>query len=280
MQFKTRQLDLSQPQVMGILNVTPDSFSDGGRFSSAEAALQQARRMVDEGATIVDVGGESTRPGAQPVATAEELERVVPVVERIARELDVIISVDTCKPEVMQAAVAAGAHMVNDVMALRENGALAAVAALQVPVCLMHMQGEPRTMQTRPVYDDVVADIRGFLQQHLQACLAAGIARDQLILDPGFGFGKSLQHNLTLFKHLPRFVELGYPVLVGVSRKSMLGSILDLPVEQRMPGSIGLAALAVWLGASIIRAHDVGPTIQAIRAVEAVKSVREKQDGA
>ncbi|MEJ2361084.1 MAG: dihydropteroate synthase [Gammaproteobacteria bacterium] len=280
MQFKTRQLDLSQPQVMGILNVTPDSFSDGGRFSSAEAALQQARRMVDEGATIVDVGGESTRPGAQPVATAEELERVVPVVERIARELDVIISVDTCKPEVMQAAVAAGAHMVNDVMALRENGALAAVAALQVPVCLMHMQGEPRTMQTRPVYDDVVADIRGFLQQRLQACLAAGIARDQLILDPGFGFGKSLQHNLTLFKHLPRFVELGYPVLVGVSRKSMLGSILDLPVEQRMPGSIGLAALAVWLGASIIRAHDVGPTIQAIRAVEAVKSVREEQDGA
>ncbi len=261
---------------MGILNLTPDSFSDGGRYTTTDVALQQARRMVEEGAAIIDIGGESTRPGAQPVAVAEELERVVPVVERIARELDVVISIDTSKPQVMREAVAAGAHIVNDVLALREPGALATAAQLRVPVCLMHMQGEPRTMQANPVYADVVADIQGFLQQRVRACEAAGMVREQLILDPGFGFGKTLQHNLMLFKRLPQFVAMGYPVLVGVSRKSMLGSILDLPVEQRLAGSLGLAALAVWLGASIIRAHDVGPTVQAIRAVQAVKSVREK----
>jgi len=279
MQFKHKQLDLSQPQVMGILNVTPDSFSDGGRYTRVDAALQQARRMVEEGASIIDIGGESTRPGAQPVNEQQELARVIPVLERIARELDVIISIDTSKAGVMREAVAAGAHMVNDVLALREPEALAAATQLQVPVCLMHMQGEPRTMQANPAYQDVVADVRTFLQQRVQACVAAGMSHDQLILDPGFGFGKSLPHNLTLFKHLPEFVQLGYPVLVGVSRKSMLGTILDLPAEQRLSGSIGLAALAVWLGASIIRAHDVGPTVQAIRAVRAVYSVREEQDG-
>jgi dihydropteroate synthase len=280
MQFKHKQLDLSQPQVMGILNVTPDSFSDGGRYTQVEAAMHQARRMVEEGASIIDVGGESTRPGAQPVGEQQELERVIPVVERIAHELDVIVSIDTSKAGVMREAVSVGAHMVNDVLALREPDALTTVASLQVPVCLMHMQGEPRTMQAAPTYLDVLADVRTLLQQRVQACIEAGIRHDQLILDPGFGFGKTLQHNLTLFKRLPELVNLGYPVLVGVSRKSMLGTILDLPVEQRLYGSVGLAALAVWLGASIIRAHDVGPTVQAIQAVRAVHSVREEQDGA
>jgi dihydropteroate synthase len=279
MQFKNKQLDLSQAQVMGILNVTPDSFSDGGRFTHTDAALHQARRMLAEGASIIDVGGESTRPGAKPVSEQEEMDRVVPVVERITRELDVIVSIDTCKAPVMRAACAVGAHMINDVRALREDAGLTTAAQLRVPVCLMHMQGEPRTMQHQPTYQDVVAEVQAFLQQRVQACLAAGIAADQLILDPGFGFGKQLQHNLLLFRHLPQLVKLGYPVLVGVSRKSMLGAILDLPVEQRLAGSLGLAALAVWLGASIIRAHDVGPTLQAIRAVQAVQTVRENIDG-
>jgi len=261
---------------MGILNVTPDSFSDGGRFTQVNHAMQQARRMVEEGASIIDVGGESTRPGAQPVTEQQELDRVIPVIERIASELDVVISIDTSKPGVMREATSAGAHMINDVLALQVDQALNTVAQLQVPICLMHMQGEPRTMQSNPIYQDVVADVRDFLQQRVQSCVAAGISQDQLILDPGFGFGKNLQHNLTLFRHLPDFVQLGYPVLVGVSRKSMLGSILDLPVGQRLYGSLGLAALAVWLGASIIRAHDVAATAQAIQAVQAVRDVREK----
>ena len=275
MQFKHKHLDLSQPRVMGILNVTPDSFSDGGRFTQVDAAMQQAQQMVAEGAGIIDVGGESTRPGAQPVNEQQELERVIPVVERIARELDVIVSIDTSKAGVMREAIAAGAHMINDVQALRETDAIATAAQLHTPVCLMHMLGEPRTMQSQPEYQDVVAEVRAFLQQRVQACVAAGIPHDQLILDPGFGFGKTLQHNLSLFKHLPQLVQLGYPVLVGVSRKSMLGSILNLPVEQRLSGSLGLAALAVWLGASIIRAHDVGATVQAIQAVQAVHGVKE-----
>jgi len=276
MQFKHKHLDLSQARVMGILNVTPDSFSDGGRFTQVNHAMQQARRMVEEGASIIDVGGESTRPGAQPVTEQQELDRVIPVIERIASELDVVISIDTSKPGVMREATSAGAHMINDVLALQVDQALNTVAQLQVPICLMHMQGEPRTMQSNPIYQDVVADVRDFLQQRVQSCVAAGISQDQLILDPGFGFGKNLQHNLTLFRHLPDFVQLGYPVLVGVSRKSMLGSILDLPVGQRLYGSLGLAALAVWLGASIIRAHDVAATAQAIQAVQAVRDVREK----
>lgn len=269
MQFRDKQLDLSRPQVMGILNVTPDSFSDGGRFVDPVTALAQAKRMVDEGASIIDIGGESTRPGAQPVSEDEELARVIPIIERIYLDLDVIISIDTTKAAVMRAAVDAGAHMINDVMALRGEGALQAAADLQVPVCLMHMQGEPRTMQTAPHYEDVVAEVRDFLAGRRQACLDAGMAPGQIILDPGFGFGKTLQHNLQLFKHLP---ELGSPLLVGVSRKSMIGSMLDLPVEQRLHGSVALAALAVWLGAAIIRVHDVGPTVQAIQCVAAVQN--------
>ena len=270
MQFKDKQLDLSRPQVMGILNVTPDSFSDGGRFVDPAMALQQARQMVQEGASIIDIGGESTRPGAQPVSVDEELARVIPVIERISRELDVILSIDTTKAAVMREAVAAGAHLINDVLALQGEGALQTAVDLQVPVCLMHMQGEPRTMQQSPHYDDVVAEVRDFLAERRQACLEAGIAANQIILDPGFGFGKTLEHNLQLFKHLP---ELGSPLLVGVSRKSMLGSMLDLPVDQRLHGSVAMAALAAWLGAAIIRVHDVGPTVQAIQCVAAVQGI-------
>ena len=280
MQNHNKKLDFTRLQVMGILNVTPDSFSDGGRFTRTDTALQQARQMVEEGAGIIDVGGESTRPGAQPVSEQQELDRVIPVVEQIARELDVVISIDTSKAVVMREAIRAGAHMINDVLALRSEGALATAADLQVPVCLMHMQGEPRTMQTNPVYADVVSDVKSFLLQRAQACLEAGLSREQIILDPGLGFGKTLQHNLTLFKQLPEFVQLGYPILMGASRKSMIGSILDLPVDQRLYGSISLAALAAWLGASIIRVHDVGPTVQAIKTILAVKSVREKENGA
>ena len=280
MQNHNKKLDFTRLQVMGILNVTPDSFSDGGRFTRTDTALQQARQMVEEGAGIIDVGGESTRPGAQPVSEQQELDRVIPVVEQIARELDVVISIDTSKAVVMREAIHAGAHMINDVLALRSEGALATAADLQVPVCLMHMQGEPRTMQTNPVYADVVSDVKSFLLQRAQACLEAGLSREQIILDPGLGFGKTLQHNLTLFKQLPEFVQLGYPILMGASRKSMIGSILDLPVDQRLYGSISLAALAAWLGASIIRVHDVGPTVQAIKTILAVKSVREKENGA
>lgn len=279
MQFNKKHLDFSQARVMGILNVTPDSFSDGGRFTCVDSAMQQARQMVEEGASIIDVGGESTRPGAQPVDEQQELERVLPVVERIARELDVIISVDTSKGGVMREAIAAGAHMINDVQALKAAHALDTAAQLQVPVCLMHMQGEPRTMQSQPQYQDVTVDVRSFLQERIQACIAAGIRQEQIIVDPGFGFGKALQHNLALFKNLPEFVDLGCPVLVGVSRKSMIGSILDMPVEKRLSGSLGLAALAVWLGASIIRAHDVAATVQAIRVVQAVRDVKEKGNG-
>jgi len=264
---------------MGILNVTPDSFSDGGRFTQVDSAIRQARQMVADGASIIDVGGESTRPGAQPVDEQQELDRVIPVIERIARELDVVISIDTSKAAVMREAIAVGAHMINDVQALRGSNTLETASRLAVPVCLMHMLGEPRTMQSEPQYRDVVEDVRSFLQERVQACRSAGIRQDQIIVDPGFGFGKTLQHNLALFEQIPRFVELGYPVLVGVSRKSMVGSILDLPVEQRLFGSLGLAALAVWLGASIIRAHDVGATVQAVRVVQAVRSARENLNG-
>jgi len=279
MQFKHQLLDLSQARVMGILNVTPDSFSDGGRFTQVDSAIRQARQMVADGASIIDVGGESTRPGAQPVDEQQELDRVIPVIEWIARELDVVISIDTSKAAVMREAIAVGAHMINDVQALKGSNALETASRLAVPVCLMHMLGEPRTMQSEPQYRDVVEDVRSFLQERVQACRSAGIRQDQIIVDPGFGFGKTLQHNLALFEQIPRFVELGYPVLVGVSRKSMVGSILDLPVEQRLFGSLGLAALAVWLGASIIRAHDVGATVQAVRVVQAVRSARENLNG-
>ncbi len=255
---------------MGVLNVTPDSFSDGGRFVARDAALAQARRMIEEGAAMIDVGGESTRPGAPPVSVQEELDRVIPVIESVARELPVPISIDTVKPEVMRAAVAAGAGFINDVLALRAEGAVKVAAELNVPVCLMHMQGEPRTMQDDPRYADVVAEVRHFLNERLNACVRAGIPRVRLVVDPGFGFGKTLAHNLELLRGLRAFNALGVPVLAGLSRKSLIGKALGLPVERRLHASVALALMAVQNGARIVRVHDVGPTVEAIRMWEAV----------
>lgn len=264
-------LSASMPQVMGILNVTPDSFSDGGRFTAPDSALRHVEQMVAEGVDIVDIGGESTRPGAEAVALEEELARVAPLIETIRARFDIPISVDTSKPEVMLAAVAAGANMLNDVYALRGEGALAAAASLDVPVCLMHMRGEPRTMQQNPEYVDVLQDVSDFLSERVEACVAAGIGRQRLILDPGFGFGKALTHNLSLLRHLDRLEGLGLPLLVGLSRKSMLGTILDKPVEKRLFGSLAAATLAVWKGAKIIRVHDVAATVDAVKVAVAVK---------
>ncbi|MEK7323114.1 MAG: dihydropteroate synthase [Pseudomonadota bacterium] len=269
-----KPLDLSRPRVMGILNVTPDSFSDGGRFASPAAALAQARRMVAEGAALIDVGGESTRPGAAAVSEQEELDRVIPVIEALRAELPAVISVDTSKAAVMRAAVAAGAGLINDVRALREEGALAAAAALAVPVCLMHMQGEPRTMQDAPHYDDVAAEVGAFLRERMRLCEQAGINRARLLLDPGFGFGKRLADNLSLLKRLGDLAMLGAPLVVGVSRKAMIGAVLEVPVEQRLYGSIALAALAVMQGAAVIRAHDVAATVQAVNIAAAVRAAQ------
>jgi len=265
-------LDLSTPKVMGILNVTPDSFSDGGQFAVAESAFKQASSMVEQGAAIVDVGGESTRPGALDVSVDEELNRVIPVIEKISRELDVIISIDTSKPEVISAAVQAGASLINDVNALRTDGALDAAVSAKVPVCLMHMQGVPRTMQTDPSYTHVTNDIIDFLNRRIQVCTDAGIHRDQLIIDPGFGFGKTLEQNYQLMRELDRFKKIDSPLLVGVSRKSMIGHILDAEVDDRLFGSVALETLAVWQGANIIRAHDVAATRDAIKIAVAVKT--------
>jgi len=264
-------LDLTRPRVMGILNVTPDSFSDGGHFASPEAAVRRARELAAEGADLIDVGGESTRPGARAVSVQEEMDRVIPVIEALATELPVPVSIDTSKPEVMRAAVAAGAALINDVAALRRPGALAAAAALGVPVCLMHMQGEPGTMQEDPSYRDVVAEVTGFLAERLAACEAAGIPGGRLLVDPGFGFGKTLAHNLALLRGLRRLTALGVPVLVGLSRKSMIGALLGgAPAGERLHGSLAAAVLAVERGAAIVRVHDVGPTVQALRIVAAV----------
>lgn len=263
-------VDLSRPVVMGVLNVTPDSFSDGGRFLETENAIAHAQQMVGEGAAFVDVGGESTRPGAEPVSVGDELTRVLPVIEALA-DVDVPISVDTSKPEVMRRAVAAGACFINDVKALQTPGALETAAELGVPVCLMHMQGEPRTMQKGPRYDDVVDDIRRFFEQRMAACLKAGIGEDSIVLDPGFGFGKTLEHNLALLRRLNEFRDLGRPLLIGISRKSMLGKLLDdAPPEERLPGSLAAAVTACWQGAAIVRAHDVKETVQALRVASAV----------
>jgi dihydropteroate synthase len=255
---------------MGILNVTPDSFSDGGRYASTNAALERARQIAAEGARIVDVGGESTRPGAQAVEEAVEIARVVPVIEGIAASSDIAISIDTAKPNVMMAAIAAGACIVNDTYALRAPGAKEAAAKTQAGVCLMHMQGEPRTMQESPHYNDVVAEVSAFLLHERQACVGAGIAAEAIALDPGIGFGKRIEHNLALLRELRRFASLGAPLLVGVSRKSVLGKILGKDVHERLYGGLGLAALAVASGARIIRTHDVAATRDAICAVSAV----------
>ncbi len=268
-----KTLDLSQPAVMGVLNVTPDSFSDGGHYLQMDAALRRAEIMVAQGAALVDVGGESTRPGAAPVSVQEELDRVLPVVERLARELPVPISVDTSKPELMRELARAGAGLINDVRALQMPGALAAAAASGLPVCLMHLRGEPITMQRGPVYADVVAEVRDYLAARVGACEAAGIARERILVDPGFGFGKTLAHNLHLLRHLDQFTDLAAGVLVGVSRKSMIGALLDVPVGERLAGSLVAAAIAVWRGARVVRAHDVRETVQALRICAAVLAV-------
>ncbi len=264
-----RDLDLRYPQVMGVINTTPDSFSDGGSLYQGtaldiELAMARARDMVAEGASILDIGGESTRPGAAPVSQAQEMDRVLPLVERIAAELEVVISVDTSSPQLMTAAAAAGAGMLNDVRALCREGALSAAASTDLPICLMHMQGEPGTMQSAPVYDDVVGEVRDFLAQRVTACQAQGIDRSRLLLDPGFGFGKSVAHNLLLLQGLPALARLGLPVLVGLSRKSLIGKLLGRDVHERLPASLALAVLAVERGARIIRTHDVAATADAV----------------
>ncbi|MBY1010937.1 dihydropteroate synthase [Pseudomonas aeruginosa] len=267
----SRVLDLACPHVMGILNVTPDSFSDGGRFDWLDDALRHAERMVREGATLIDVGGESTRPGARSVSPTEELERVAPVVERIARELDVVISVDTSTPAVMRETARLGAGLINDVRSLQRDGALDAAVDSGLAVCLMHMRGEPQTMQDAPAYQDVVAEVGAFLQERVDACVAAGIDRERLLLDPGFGFAKTLEHNLVLFRHLQALHGLGLPLLVGVSRKSMIGKVLGREVDERLYGSLALAALALAKGARIIRVHDVAATVDVMRMISAVE---------
>ncbi len=269
-----RVLDLAHTHVMGILNVTPDSFSDGGRFSQLDAALRHAEAMVVAGATLIDVGGESTRPGARIVSPLEELERVAPIVERIARELDVIISVDTSTPAVMRETARLGAGLINDVRSLQRDGALDAAAATGLPVCLMHMLGEPGNMQDSPSYDDLVGEVSGFLAERMAQCAAAGIASEKIILDPGFGFAKTLQHNLSLFRHMEALHALGRPLLVGVSRKSMIGLALNRPVGERLYGGLALAALAVTKGARILRVHDVAETVDVVRMIAAVESAQ------
>jgi dihydropteroate synthase len=255
---------------MGILNVTPDSFADGGRYATVDAALLHAGRMIAEGASIIDVGGESSRPGAQGVEESVEMARVVPVIEGIAATFNIAISIDTAKPKVMAAALAAGACIINDIHALRTPGARELAAETHAGVCLMHMQGEPRTMQDRPHYQDVVAEVIAFLLRERQACVDAGVASDAIAFDPGIGFGKNLGHNLALLKGLPRIAALDAPLLVGVSRKKMIGDILGKSPDERLYGGLGLASLAVVNGARIIRSHDVGPTLDAIRSVSAV----------
>lgn len=268
----SRVLDLTHPHVMGILNVTPDSFSDGGRFAARDAALRHAAAMAAAGATLIDIGGESTRPGARPVSAVEELERVAPVVEAVSAELDVVISLDTSTPAVMREGARLGAGMINDVRALRRDGALEAAADSGLAVCLMHMLGEPGTMQRDPQYRDVVIEVRDFLAQRMRACADVGISVERIVLDPGFGFAKTLAHNLSLFRHLEALHELGRPLLVGVSRKSMIGQALGREVHERLAGGLALAALAVAKGAGIVRVHDVAETADAVRMIAAVQS--------
>ncbi|MFB4391449.1 MULTISPECIES: dihydropteroate synthase [unclassified Pseudomonas] len=268
----SRVLDLSRTHVMGILNVTPDSFSDGGRFSQRDAALRHAEAMVAAGATLIDVGGESTRPGARAVSPIEELERVAPIVEALNERLDVVISVDTSTPAVMREAARLGAGLINDVRALEREGALDAAADTGLPVCLMHMRGEPGNMQDSPSYQDVTAEVTRYLEERMAACAAVGIGVERIILDPGFGFAKNLAHNLSLFKHMETLYRLGRPLLVGVSRKSMIGQTLDRPVGERLYGSLALAALAMTKGASILRVHDVAETADVVRMIAAVQN--------
>ena len=261
----SRLLDLSRPVVMGILNVTPDSFSDGGRYTALDSALRQVEQMLEEGAALIDIGAESTRPGALPVSVGEELDRLLPIVEAVASRFDTIVSIDTSTPEAMTACAARGAGLINDVRALRRPGALEAAATTGLPVALMHMQGEPGTMQRNPVYQDVASEVVDFLRERMLACEQAGISVDRIVLDPGFGFAKTLAHNLRLLRELQALQALGRPVLVGVSRKSMLGAVLGgAPVDRRLHAGLAAAVLSVERGARIIRTHDVGPTVEAL----------------
>jgi len=266
-------LDLTRPQVMGVLNVTPDSFSDGGDFFCLDKAVARALQMEAEGAAIVDIGGESTRPGAVPVAVDDEIGRVVPVIEALQSQLKVPISIDTRKPEVMRAAIQAGAGFINDINGLRDPGALEMAAECAVPVCLMHMQGEPRSMQADPRYENVVDEVAEFLQQRVSACAQTGIRRERILLDPGFGFGKTVVHNLRLLKRLDELTRLGLPIVVGLSRKSMIGQLLGLEPGERLPASIALAVLAVERGARLVRSHDVAATWQALQMKAALKNI-------
>lgn len=263
-------LVLDRPLVMGIVNVTPDSFSDGGKFLDRRAAIMGARQMVEDGADILDIGGESTRPGAKPASLSEELDRVLPVIESLSGE-GVPLSIDTQKPEVMRAAVAAGASIINDVNALQADGALAAAASGTAGVCLMHKQGTPDSMQSDPRYDDVVVEVREFLADRAEALMATGIARERIVLDPGFGFGKTVAHNLTLLRDLDRLLELGFPLLVGISRKSTLGAITGREVQDRLAGSLAAALFAAQKGAKILRVHDVRETVDALKVWQAVR---------
>jgi dihydropteroate synthase len=265
-----RSVKLDRPRVMGVVNVTPDSFSDGGHHANTDQAIEHALRLVEEGADILDVGGESTRPGATPLSEQDELTRVIPVIEALAKKTSVAISIDTYKPNVMRAAVQAGAGMINDVRALREEGAIEAAAALGVPVVLMHMQGDPASMQSAPHYEQVITEVHSFLAQRIFACEMSGIAKKNIVIDPGFGFGKTLEHNLALLAQLQRFTELGVPVLAGLSRKSMIGAITGRDVDQRVYGSVAAALIAAQNGAKIIRVHDVAATVDALKVLTAV----------
>ena len=267
-----KTLVLDRPHVMGILNVTPDSFSDGGKFNSLDNALLQAERMIQAGVSIIDIGGESTRPGAPDVSLEEELARVIPAIKAIRAKFDVWISIDTSKAEVMRQAVEAGADLINDVRALQEPGALEAAADAKVPICLMHMKGQPRTMQANPSYDDVLTDVEAFLQERVEACEAVGISKEQLILDPGFGFGKTIEHNYHLLAHLEKFHTLGLPVLAGMSRKSMIFKLLDKVPADCMVASVTCATIAAMKGAQIIRVHDVEDTVEAMKIIEVMNN--------
>jgi len=267
----------NQVRVMGVINTTPDSFSDGGQFDTTDKALRYAMKLIDDGVDILDIGGESTRPGSQNVDANEELARTIPLIQAIRKESDVQISIDTNKPEVMQQAVAEGANLINSIWALRQDDALAVAAQSGASVCLMHMQGTPETMQQNPCYDDVVSEVTEYLRQRIEAAVEAGIARENIIVDPGFGFGKTLQHNLLLLKSLAQLKALDVPLLVGMSRKSMIGTILNKPVDQRLYGSISTAVIAAMQGADIIRVHDVAQTIDALAIVDAVNGVQTQQ---
>lgn len=269
-----KKLNLSTPCIMGILNITPDSFSGGGHYAQIDSALLHAEKMWLQGASIIDIGGESTRPGAKDVSTAEELDRVIPIIEKINQTLDCWISIDTSKAEVMTESVKVGADMINDVRALQEKGALHAAITANVPVCLMHMQGQPRSMQIAPDYDNVVADVKAFLISRTKQCIDAGLKSENIILDLGFGFGKSLSHNFELLKATQQFVTLGYPVLTGVSRKSMFGQLLNRDINDRLAGSLAGAMIAMQQGSQIIRVHDVAETVDVMKVLEQVKSFK------